>query len=79
MSATILKRLIQLSEPELFRLSEAIDAEVERRAKIGEDVPDSARRRAVERQQSYRRRVGTSAPSVKVSGLGKSAGPRRAA
>jgi len=77
--STILKHLGQLSEPELFTLVEAIDAELERRGKIGEDLPDSARRRAVERQQSYRRRVGTSAPPVKEAGLGKSAGPRRAA
>lgn len=33
MSATILKQLSQLSEPQLFRLSEAIDAEMEHRAK----------------------------------------------
>jgi hypothetical protein len=76
---SIVKHLSELSEPELFSLVEAIDAEMERREKEGEDVPDSARRRAVERQQSYRRRVGTSAPPVKVTGLGKSATPRRAA
>ena len=75
----ILKHLNGLSEAQLFTLVEAIDAEMERRAKSIEDVPDSARRRAVERQQSYRRRMGTSAPSVKNTGLGKSVGPRRAA
>ena len=75
----IAKQLADLSEPELFSLVEAIDAEMERREKDGEDMPDSARRRAVERQQSYRRRVGTSAPPVKATGLGKSAAPRRAA
>ncbi len=75
----IFKRLNDLSEAQLFTLVEAIDAEMERRAKSVEEVPDSARRRAVQRQQSYRRRVGTSAPAVKESGLGKSAGPRKAA
>ena len=76
---TILKHLNQLSDPELFNLSEAIDAELERRGDLSADVPDSARRRAVERQQSYRRRIGSTAPPIKVSGLGKSAGPRRGA
>ncbi len=75
----IVKHLSDLSEPELCSLAEAIDAEMGRREKDGEDMPDSARRRAVERQQSYRRRVGTSAPPVKATGLGKSAAPRRAA
>jgi hypothetical protein len=75
----ILKQLSQLSDPELFTLVEVIDAEMERRANSGEDLPDSARRRAVSRQQSYRHRVGKSAPPVKVAGLAKSTGPRRAA
>ena len=74
----ILKHLNGLSEAQLFTLVEAIDREMERRAKSIEDVPDSARRRAVERQQSYRRRMGTSRLGQE-HGLGKSVGPRRAA
>jgi hypothetical protein len=75
----ILKRLQQLSDPELFTLSDAIDAELDRRSDDVGEVPDSARRRAVERQQSYRRRLGSTAAPVKAAGLGKAAGPRRAA
>ena len=76
---TILKRIQQLSDAELFGLSEAIDVELERRGESGDEVPDSARRRAVARQQSYRRRIGSTAPPIKATGLGKSVGPRRAA
>ncbi len=37
----IFKRLNDLSEAQLFTLVEAIDAEMERRAKSVEEVPDS--------------------------------------
>jgi hypothetical protein len=75
----ILKRLHVLADSELFSLSEAVDAELNRRSELTPEVPDSARRRAVERQQSYRRRIGSTAPSIKAGGLGKSTAPRRAA
>ena len=76
---TILKQIIELSDAELYSLSDAVDAELDRHNESVDEFPDSARRRAVERQQSYRRRVGSSAPPVKAAGLGKSPSPRRAA
>jgi len=75
----ILKRLQQLADQDLFDLTEAIDQELQRREDMVDDMPESARRRAVERQQSYRRRTGSFAPPIKVVGLGKTKGPRRAA
>ena len=76
---SILRQLQDLADADLYALSEAVDMELSRRAAMGDEAADSARRRATERQQSYRRRVGTSAPPVKVTGLGKSSAPRRAA
>ena len=76
---TILKKLVDLSDAELYSLSDAVDAELDRLSASGDDFADSARRRAVQRGQSYRRRVGSSAPPVKAAGLGKSPSPRRAA
>jgi hypothetical protein len=73
----ILKRIRKLPDHELYSLSDAIDAELDRRAQLSEEDYDSARRRAVERQGSYRRRNGSFAPPVKAAGLGKST--RRAA
>jgi len=51
---SILKRLRKLANDELLALSEAIDLELELRLDRTEDVPDSARRRAIQRQQSDR-------------------------
>jgi hypothetical protein len=65
----ILKRLRKLPDNELYVLSDAIDAELERRSQLAEEAYDSARRRALERQQSYRRRNGAFAPPVKAAGL----------
>lgn len=65
------KRLRLLSDDELLALSEAIDIELERRMDFADEIPDSARRRAVLRQQSYRRAVGSHAPPVSATGLGK--------
>ncbi|MGD0899361.1 MAG: hypothetical protein ABR915_16105 [Thermoguttaceae bacterium] len=75
----ILKNFHQLADQELYNLSEAIDVELQRREELITEVPESARRRAVERQQSYRRRTGSLAPPVRAVGLGKAKGPRRAA
>lgn len=55
----ILKRLQQLSDDELLIVSEAIDLELEHRLRREEGIPDSARRRAVQRQKSYRHSLGS--------------------
>jgi hypothetical protein len=66
---SIFKKLRDLSDDELLELSEALDTEVNSRSLAIEEVPDSARRRAVERGQSYRRRTGSSATPVRYTGL----------
>jgi hypothetical protein len=65
----IAKHLHNLNDDELLVLSEAIDIEMERRQEKAEGVPESARRRAVMRDQSYRRATGSSAPPIRVTGL----------
>ena len=74
----IIKNLNNLNNEELLSLSEEIDLELERREQKLEEVPQSARRRAVLRDQSYRRSTGSSAPPVRVTGL-KEPRKRRAA
>ncbi len=76
---TILKRLRKMADDELLAMSEAIDLELEARLARSDEVPESARRRAVERQQSYRRRTGSAAPPIIAVGLGKDKRDRRAA
>jgi hypothetical protein len=75
----ILKRLQKLADDELLALSEAIDVEISHRLGRTEEVPDSARRRAIEREQSYRRRTGSTAPPIVAVGIGKTRKERRAA
>jgi hypothetical protein len=65
----ILNQLRRLSDDELTHLSEAIDLELDRRLELMEDVPDSARHRAIQRQKSYRRSLGSSAPPIRAVGL----------
>ncbi len=65
----ILKRLHQLGNDELLSLSEAIDIEWEHRSARSEGIPDSARRRALSREQSYRHNTGASAPPIRAVGL----------
>jgi hypothetical protein len=65
----ILKNLNDLNNDELLSLSEAIDLELGRRQERTEEIPESARRRAVLRDQSYRRATGSTAPPVRVTGL----------
>ena len=65
----ILKRLQHLADDELLSLSEEIDLELERRLERSEGVPDSARRRALSRQNSYRHNTGAAAPPIRVVGL----------
>jgi len=75
----ILKRLRKLDDEELLALSEAIDVELERRLERTETVSESARRRAVQRQRSYRRELGSTAPPISACGLGKGRKRRMAA
>lgn len=66
---TILNLLRKLDHDELLRVSEAIDIELERRIDREDTIPESARRRANDRQSSYRRSNGSSAPLVRFVGL----------
>ena len=75
----VLKRLRKMADDELVAVSEAIDKELKRRLERLEEVPDSARRRALKRQQSYRQRTGAGAPPISIAGLGKKRKTRRAA
>jgi hypothetical protein len=65
----ILNQIPRLNDDELAQLSDAIDLELDRRLDVFDEVPDSARRRAVHRQKSYRRALGSSAPPVRAVGL----------
>jgi hypothetical protein len=65
---TIFDKLRDLSNDELLELSDVLDAELSTRT-FAEEVPDSARRRAVQRGQSYRHRTGSGAPPVRCTGL----------
>ncbi|MGD0382819.1 MAG: hypothetical protein ABSA77_04795 [Thermoguttaceae bacterium] len=75
----ILNRLHRLSDDELLSVSEAIDVELERRLERQEEIPDSARRRAVQRQKSYRHSLGSTALPVKIAGMKDSRRRRLAA
>ena len=78
MTTGILNRLPQMSNDELLELSEAIDVELEHRTERLDEVPDSARRRAIQRQKSYRRNLGASGIPVRYVGM-KDVHPRRRA
>ena len=66
----ILNRLRHLSDDELLSVSDAIDFELEHRLqRQQEEIPDSARRRAVQRQKSYRHSLGSAALPVKITGM----------
>lgn len=75
----LLKRLRKLADDQLLAVSEAIDRELERRQGLTDSIPESARRRAVQRAQSYRRRTGASALPVRVAGLREQQKLRRVA
>jgi hypothetical protein len=66
---SLFKQLRQFTEDELLQLSEAVDQEITSRTANDGEVPDSARRRAVRRSQSYRQSTGSSAPPVRFAGL----------
>jgi len=76
---SILKQLNKLGDDELLVVSDAIDAELERRMEREDILPDSARRRAVQRSQSYRAKTGASAPPVALTGLKQGRRTRHAA
>ncbi len=65
----LLKQLRRLALEELLSVSEAIDVELERRHEVDDPIPESSRRRAVQRAQSYRQSTGSSALPVKVAGM----------
>lgn len=65
----IVRRLRKLADDDLLEVSEAIDRELERRLELSDPHPESARRRAVQREKSYRRVTGSSAPPVRVTGM----------
>jgi hypothetical protein len=64
-----LKRLQSLDNDELLGISEAIDIELERRLEQADPIPESARRRAIAREKSYRRSTGSAAPPIRAVGL----------
>ena len=66
---SVLKKLRKMGADELFAISEAIDAEIERRTDDAEVGEESARHRANERTQSYRRKNGASATPALVVGV----------
>ncbi len=76
---SILSQLQELADADLYALCEAVDLEMQRREDAVGEVPDSARRRAVKREQSYRHRTGAGAPPVRIAGIGKPSQKRRAA
>jgi hypothetical protein len=75
---SLLNQIQELAEADLYVLAEAVELELQGREGIAGEFADSARRRAVEREQSYRRRAGAGAPPIRVVGIGKP-GKRRAA
>ena len=70
---TILKRLQELADADLYALCEAVDQELQRRDEVvcDDSDSDSAHRRFVGREQSYRRRNGSAAPPIRIVGFGK--------
>jgi len=76
---SILKQLRKMSDDELCGFSEAIDGELDRRQDLADAIPESARRRAVLRDKSYRQRTGSSAIPVRIAGMKKARKTRRAA
>jgi hypothetical protein len=51
---------------------------LQRREMEADQTPESARRRALERGQSYRQRTGAAAPPIRTVGLGRVSGRRAA-
>lgn len=76
---SILNRLRQLGDDDLQVLSEALDTEIECRLAHDEAIPESARRRAIQRSQSYRHKTGASALPVMATGMRERRRSHRAA
>jgi len=76
---SILTQVQELADADLYTLSEAIDVEIQRRDAILGEFIDSARRRALEREKSYRQRNGSTATPVRATGLSKTSPKKRAA
>jgi len=76
---SVLKRLKKLANDELLAVSEAIDLELERRLERDDATNESARSRAIQRDQSYKRATGSTAPPIVAVGIGKGFRDRRAA
>ena len=85
MLKTILKVLPDLPDGDLYTLCAVVDEELLRREDLDaadaadpdDDDDESAQHRIVKRGQSYRRRLGSAAPPVRIIGLSPS--KRRAA
>ena len=76
---TMIEKLQELADADLYALCEAVDQELLRRDGIGdEDDSQSARGRVVDRKRSYRRRAGSAAPPVRIIGFPNKP-PKRAA
>jgi hypothetical protein len=65
----ILNVLGRLDDDQLLRVSEAIDSELDRRLERSDPIPESARRRAIDRQFSYRHCNGSAGAPVRFVGL----------
>ncbi len=76
---SIVKRLRKLADDELLAIGEAVDIELARRLDREEDAPDSARKRAVQRSQSYRHETGAAGVPIRVAGMPKPGKHRRVA
>ena len=75
-----LDELQELADSDLYALCEAVDMEMQRREGLTSDLPDSARRRALEQGESYRRphrcgRCPPGRPSTCTSGGRQAARP----
>jgi hypothetical protein len=66
---SIIDRLPHMDDEQLLILSEALDAECDRRGDRLEEHPDSARMRVRQREKSYRANLGTKAPPVRTVGM----------
>ena len=66
---SIINRLGQLNDNDLQVLSDAIDTEIESRLGHEDSIPESARRRAIQRSQSYRHKTGSAGLPVMLTGL----------
>ncbi|MEI8373558.1 MAG: hypothetical protein WCJ35_12090 [Planctomycetota bacterium] len=76
---SILEQLQKLADADIYTLSDAIDMELQRRDEIFGEASDSARRRALEREQGYRHCNGSTAAPVRATGFGKKLPKRYAA